>query len=80
MSAGQKIIEGLREAVAGDMARVTINGQVWVKETPLERAAPDMLAALKQIERLIAGQIGSYARASHDIARAAIAKAEGGAA
>lgn len=38
--AGQRIIKGLREAVAGKFARVTIDGQVWVKvEHKKSRAA-----------------------------------------
>jgi hypothetical protein len=28
---GAKIIEGLKEAIAGNLARVTIDGQVWAK-------------------------------------------------
>jgi hypothetical protein len=32
MGNGEKIIEGLRQAVAGDLARVTIQGQVWVRD------------------------------------------------
>jgi hypothetical protein len=28
---GTKIIEGLKEAVAGDFARVTIDGETWAK-------------------------------------------------
>lgn len=28
---GQKIIDGLKQAVAGDFARVTIEGQTWVR-------------------------------------------------
>jgi hypothetical protein len=29
---GQKIIDGLRDAIAGNFARVTIEGQTWVRE------------------------------------------------
>lgn len=32
--AGQKIIEGLRDAVRGNFERVTIDGQVWVRQQP----------------------------------------------
>jgi len=28
---GAKIIQGLQEAIAGDLARVTINGETWAK-------------------------------------------------
>lgn len=42
-------------------------------------AAPDMLAALEQIASLMGGQLPDYARAAHDIARAAIARATGAA-
>jgi hypothetical protein len=40
-------------------------------------AAPDMLSALEMIASLAGGQLPDYARSIHDIARAAIAKAEG---
>lgn len=33
---GQKIIEGLKAAVAGDLARVTIDGQTW-ERTDLQK-------------------------------------------
>lgn len=92
---GQKILDGLKEAIAGDFGRVTIDGQVWVRfdNNPLYRAAPEMLAALRQLaadhpafrSKPIGGE-GSQARAAQqraiaaeDAARAAIAKATGGA-
>jgi hypothetical protein len=31
---GQKIIDGLNDAVAGNLGRVTINGQVWLRVRP----------------------------------------------
>lgn len=31
---GQKIIDGLREAIAGKLDRVLINGETWVKLEP----------------------------------------------
>lgn len=36
-----------RQAVAGDFARVTIEGEAWIKDPPLVKAAPDMLTALQ---------------------------------
>lgn len=42
--AGRKIIEGLKEAVAGDFASVTIDGQRWVRDDdwqPIETAPKD---------------------------------------
>lgn len=33
---GAKIIEGLKQAVAGDLHRVTIDGQRWVREDDLK--------------------------------------------
>jgi hypothetical protein len=39
-SAGQKIIEGLKEAVAGNFSRVTIDGQVWIRHLPSEECDP----------------------------------------
>lgn len=44
--AGQKIIAGLKDAIAGNFARVTIDGQTWVRQTPKpEPADADKLAA-----------------------------------
>lgn len=42
--AGRKIIEGLEEAVAGNLAAVTIDGQRWVRDEdwqPIEAAPKD---------------------------------------
>ena len=36
---GAKIIEGLKQAIAGDLARVTIAGQVWVREDIAQKPA-----------------------------------------
>lgn len=44
---GHKIIEGLKEAVAGNFSRVTIEGQTWVRQdNPPEHAALQRLAAI----------------------------------
>lgn len=32
---GQKIVEGLKEAIADDFSRVTIDGQTWLRATEL---------------------------------------------
>jgi len=37
MRLGQKLIESLKEAIAGDFARVTIDGVTWVRSGELER-------------------------------------------
>lgn len=42
---GAKIIAGLKEAIAGDLARVTIDGQTWVR-------ADDLLADQQEIMRI----------------------------
>lgn len=42
---GAKIIDGLKEAIAGDLHRVTIDGQVWVHAT-------DLLADQQEIMRI----------------------------
>jgi hypothetical protein len=85
---GHKIIQGLEEAAAGNFARVTIEGQAWVKETPLLRAAPKMLAALqallelpaakKELEILDRGIGMKTANKAWLEARVAILKASGG--
>lgn len=46
-----KIVEGIKGAIAGNITRVTVEGQTWVREKPpgldikLLRAAGDALAA-----------------------------------
>lgn len=40
---GAKIIEGLKEAVAGDMTRVTIEGQTWLRADTLARDLQDIM-------------------------------------
>lgn len=42
--AGRKIIEGLKDAIAGNLAAVTIDGQRWVRDDgwqPIETAPKD---------------------------------------
>jgi hypothetical protein len=34
MTTGQKILDGLKDAVAGNLARVTIDGQTWERIRP----------------------------------------------
>ena len=34
VSAGQRIIEGVKEAIAGNLVRLTIDGQVWERKWP----------------------------------------------
>lgn len=36
---GQKIIDGLKDAIAGNFARVTLEGQVWVRQEYVTRRA-----------------------------------------
>jgi hypothetical protein len=45
---GQKIIDGLSDAVAGNLSRVTIGGQVWVREPVLSEL--DIAALALEIE------------------------------
>lgn len=40
---GAKIIEGLKEAIAGDLSRVTIDGQVWVRATDLHADQQELM-------------------------------------
>lgn len=88
---GQKIIDGLKDAVVGNFARVTIDGQVWVRldNNPVYRAASDMLAALNA-SRLYVETLEKHLNPATDpstpiirehatMVRAAIAKATGGA-
>lgn len=49
MGAGQKIIDGLKDAVAGNFARVTIDGQTWERKEswqPIKTAPKDSRAVL----------------------------------
>ena len=34
---GHKIVEGLKEAIAGNLSRVTVDGQVWVLEAVAQK-------------------------------------------
>ncbi|MGB5905764.1 MAG: hypothetical protein WBH00_23235 [Xanthobacteraceae bacterium] len=87
MSGGAKIMKGLRDALRGNFASVTIEGQTWVRKDCLLSAAPDLLAALKGLVQVnethneaIAKVIGrplTWKDDYLDAARAAIAKAEG---
>jgi hypothetical protein len=87
-NAGHKIIQGLKEAAAGNYARVHLFDeagvrQAWVRETPLHRAAPDLLEALKMQMEVSIVLMRRAGFDDHDIqdctgqARAAISKAEG---
>lgn len=56
---GDKIIEGLKEAVAGDLSRVTIDGQVWTRQRPdLQKeadvsASDDIRAAIRALDAAV---------------------------
>jgi hypothetical protein len=85
--AGKKIIEGLKEGLAGDFARVHIPDgtgglQTWVRETPLTRASADLLEQLQQCVLQLEYLHGKFQKtgsgeAAIARARAAIAKATG---
>src|SRR6185312_8371346 len=52
---GQKILDGLRDAVAGNYAAVTIEGQRWVRIPEKEALKPAMVSAVElEIEACIA--------------------------
>lgn len=65
MSAGSKIIEGLKEAVRGDFARVTIEGQTWVRA---DRAAPPVGLTEEVIQSLINSTIDPLKRLGERLA------------
>lgn len=44
MTAGTKIIEGLKQAIAGDFSRVTIEGQTWVRVGAVSEAEVEAAA------------------------------------
>jgi len=51
MSSGQRIIDGLKEAIAGDFSRVTIDGKTWVRVeagTAADKTKSDIRGALAQ--------------------------------
>jgi hypothetical protein len=52
-AAGHRIIQGLQDATAGNFTRVTVDGQAWVRETPLLRAAPELLTACKALVAML---------------------------
>lgn len=49
MSGGARIMKGLRDALRGNFASVTIEGQTWVRKDCLLSAAPELLAALEAL-------------------------------
>lgn len=54
--AGQRIIEGLNDAIAGNFARIYIGGQTWVRMDNDER--DKLRQALTEIKRLKSTPIG----------------------
>src|SRR5260221_535079 len=48
-----KIIEGLREAVAGNFARVMIEGQTWMRADPIEIPPAGPIVECEGIEAFI---------------------------
>src|SRR5581483_3628517 len=56
---GHKIIEGLRQAVAGNFARVTIEGQTWVRVDDANPDDPDIEAAAMAFANHVAERGGT---------------------
>lgn len=87
MSRLRDLLEGIKEAQRGDVASVTVEGQTWVQRNSLNAAAPDLLAALRDLVEVnenhnesiakIIGKPLTWKDDYLDAARAAIAKAEG---
>jgi hypothetical protein len=69
MSTGSRIIESLKEAVAGDFARVTIDGQVWVRATDLRADQQEIMRINNELLALLREAMSSrapdYADAAH---------------
>jgi len=75
--AGPEIIAALEDAAAGKFARVTIRGQAWIPETPLHRAAPELLRIVRNVlQSQDDGTWESDRQWFLEEARAAIAKTE----
>lgn len=52
---GHKIIEGLKQAIAGDISRVTIDGQTWVRRNAETDDLWDLVDALAKLRRELPG-------------------------
>jgi hypothetical protein len=48
---GQKIVEGLKDAIAGNFSRVTVEGQVWTRGAPQEERAQALLQDANELIR-----------------------------
>lgn len=53
MNNGQRIIDSLKEAIAGDLARVTIDGQTWVKATDLARDQQEIMRINNELRSIV---------------------------
>jgi hypothetical protein len=76
MSSGREIIDGLRDAVAGNLSRVLIYGQTWVRrDGPAEKRIAELEDALRLVMiggnhvALLIGADHPPADASHEAAR-----------
>lgn len=58
---GQKIIDGLKEAIAGDLSRVTIDGQVWVRATELHADQQEIMRINNELLALLREAMDSRA-------------------
>jgi len=51
--AGQRVANILMAMADGDLERVKIAEQYWCRETPLHRAAPELLKALREAIEIV---------------------------
>lgn len=76
MSSGNKIIDGLREAIAGNFSRVTIEGQTWVRMGDNEGSVTINIRLTKKLKKqLMAAADASGVSLSEFIRAAAIKEA-----
>lgn len=60
MAAGAKIIEGLKDAVAGNFSRVTIDGQTWARtDVPEEAPARCFMDGIDWQHHLAGDKLGT---------------------
>lgn len=50
---GQKIIDGLKDAAAGNFGRVTIGGQTWVRADELHKDQQEIMRINNKLRKLV---------------------------
>lgn len=66
---GQKIIDGLKDAIAGNMARVTIDGQIWERTDMAKRPVAWRVKDFADAWIIYQDEAAAYADAEYNAAQ-----------